>query len=344
MYWRKNWWHKLVSIVVALLLIALGTMYGIARWYIHTEGDKPLTLGVSFIPAYAESLGLNAEDTLNALIDQVGIRHFRLVSYWDEIEPEPGQYDFSSLDWQFQQIDKVHGTVLLSVGLRQPRWPECHMPSWAANEPENVWQPQLEQFMTTVVNRYKDNPALQSYQVENEYFLTAFGTCTNFDRNRFVSEYNLVKKLDPKHPAIVTRSNNAIGMPIGRPQPDEFGISIYKRIWSPPIGRYFEYPVPAWYYAFLAGVQKIFTGKDMIVHELQAEAWTPDGKSIPQTSLTEQDKSMNAARLQSRIKYGEATGMKTIYLWGAEYWYYRLVILHDPSLWNAAKQNFNAQQ
>lgn len=343
-YWRKSWWHKLVSIFVILLVVSIGTMYGIARWYIHTESNKPLTLGVSFIPAYAESLGLNAEDTLNALIDQAGVRHFRLVSYWDEIEPQSGQYDFSSLDWQFQQINKVHGTVMLSVGLRQPRWPECHVPSWAANEPENVWEPQLEQFMTAVVNHYKDNPALQSYQVENEYFLTAFGTCTNFDRNRLISEYNLVKKLDPKHPAIVTRSNNAIGTPIGQPRPDEFGISIYKRIWSPPIGRYFEYPIPAWYYAFLAGVQKIFTGKDMIVHELQAEAWTPDGKSIPETSLTEQAKSMDAPRLQSRFRYGEATGMKTIYLWGAEYWYYRLVVLHDPSLWNVAKQNFSTRQ
>jgi hypothetical protein len=49
---------------------------------------------------------------------------------------------------------------------------------------------------------------------------------------------------------------------------------------------------------------------------------------------------MNATILKARFKYGEATGMKTIYAWGAEYWYYRMVKLHDPSLWNVAKQAF----
>ena len=39
--------------------------------------------------------------------------------------------------------------------------------------------------------------------------------------------------------------------------------------------------------------------------------------------------------------YGKATGMKTIDMWGAEYWYYRDQLLHDPSLWNVAKQEFN---
>jgi hypothetical protein len=35
--------------------------------------------------------------------------------------------------------------------------------------------------------------------------------------------------------------------------------------------------------------------------------------------------------------------MRTIELWGGEYWYYRKVILHDPSLWNVAKEEFSAQ-
>jgi hypothetical protein len=330
-------------ILGTFFVLCVGGMYGIAQWYIHTEHRKPLVLGASFIPAYAESLGLNAQETMDALINQVGIRNFRLVSYWDQLEPQPGHYDFSSLDWQFQKVATAHGTITLSVGLRQPRWPECHVPSWAANEPEGVWQPQLEQFMTAVVNRYKNSPVLRSYQVENEFFLQGFGKCTNFDRSRLVSEYNLVKKADPQHPVIISRSNNAIGIPLGQPQPDEFGVSIYKRVWSPPIGRYYEYPFPAWYYAFIAGSQKILTGKDMIIHELQAEAWPPNYQSITETSLAEQKKSLDGPRFESRIKYGEATGMRQIYLWGAEYWYYRLVVLHDPSLWNVAKQNFSNQ-
>ncbi len=77
-----------------------------------------------------------------------------------------------------------------------------------------------------------------------------------------------------------------------------------------------------------------------MIGELQAEAWPPGGKTIQQTSLAEQNKSLNAQRLKDRFQYGRATGMREIYLWGAEYWYYRMVKLHDPSLWNVARQEF----
>src|SRR5205809_607503 len=81
----------------------------------------------------------------------------------------------------------------------------------ATKEPVSQWQPQLEKYMTAVVNRYKDSPALDSYQVENEFFLKGFGECEtipgSMDRSRLVAEYNLVKRLDPHHTVIVNRSN-----------------------------------------------------------------------------------------------------------------------------------------
>lgn len=341
--WRKSFWNKLWISLLGLILLCITGMYGIARWYIVTNDHKPTVIGTSFIPAYAESLGLNPQETMDALINDLGVRHFRLVSYWDQLEPSEGNYDFSQLDWQFKKAEEHNAKVTLSVGLRQPRWPECHMPSWALDEPKSVWQPQLERFITAVVDRYKDSPSLESYQLENEYFLTAFGICPDFSRDRLVSEYSLLKKADPDHPVIISRSNNALGLPLNDPRPDEFGVSIYKRVWSPPVGRYVEYPFPAWFYAFMAGTQKIVTGKDMIIHELQAEAWPPNGQSISQTPLAEQNKSFDAARFEDRIAYGTATGMKEMYLWGSEYWYYRLVIMKDPSLWNVAKHAFEEQ-
>lgn len=316
-------------------------MYGIARWYIASQAHKPLKLGVSFIPAYAESLGLDAQKTMDALIRDVGVRHFRLVSYWDQLEPAPGQYDFSLLDWQFEKAEAAHATVTLAIGLRQPRWPECHMPTWALGKQTAEWQPRLQDFIAAVVDRYKDSPALESYQLENEFFLRAFGLCTNFDRERLVAEYDLVKQLDPKRPVIVSRSQNAIGISLYDPRPDELGISIYKRTWGSPPGRYVEYPFPAWYYGFIAGMQQIVTGRNTMVHELQAEAWPPNGKSIPETPLAEQNKSFDAERFRDRVEYGKATGMRDIYLWGAEYWYYRLVVLGDDSVWNVARDAFH---
>jgi hypothetical protein len=302
--------RKLISVILTIVILIVGVMYGTARWYIHTESSKPLELGVSFIPDYAASLGVDPRQNMDGLLG-IGVKHFRLT-----------------------------------IGLRQPRWPECHMPDWAAKEPAGQWQPQLKSYMQKVIQRYQNSPALQNYQLENEYFLTGFGTCEqipdSLTRDRLISEYNLVKKLDPKHPVIIGRSNNALGFPTGQPQPDEFSISVYKRVWDATVTqRYIEYPFPAWFYAWLAGTQKIFLHKDMMIAELQAEAWAPNSKSIQQISLNEQNKSLNAKRLEGRFNYGRATGMRQMYLWGAEYWYYRQQILHDPSLWNVARREFS---
>ncbi len=346
----KFWWkernllQKIGLIFLAILILIVSSSYGIARWYIATQSHKELKFGATFIPSYARSFGLEPKSTMQAMIDDLNLRHFRLVSYWNEIEKTPGQYDFRELDWQFKKAEAVNATVSLAIGLRQPRWPECHMPSWAENQPMDVWYPQLKTFMTKVMERYKNSPALDSYQLENEFFLDVFGICPDFSRDRLIDEAKLVKEVDPETTLIISRSNNALGLPIGQPQPDRFGISIYKRVWDANITkRYFEYPFPAWFYAFLAGAGKIVTGKDLIVHELQAEPWGPN-KGINEISIEEQNKSLNAERLTDRIKFGKATGMREIDLWGVEMWYWRKVALGDPSLWEAGKEALRDQQ
>jgi len=315
-------------------------MYGIARWYIAGEQSKPLTLGVSFIPSYAESLGLDPKVTMDALIKTIGVRHFRLVSYWDELEPQEGHYDFSSLDWQFQKAEAAHAKIVLSIGLRQPRWPECHMPDWAADEPKSQWQPQLETFMTQVITRYKGSAALDTYQLENEFFLPNFGTCTDYSSSRLIEEFNLVKKLDPHHPIMLSRSDNSPDWLLGAPKADIVGMSVYRKVWAPNIHHYFTYPLPPWYYAFLAGTQKLLTGQNSMIHELQMEPWPPDRKLITNSSLAEQNQTFDAQAFRQHVQFGEATGIRQLYMWGAEYWYYRLTREGDSSLWNAAKTTF----
>ncbi len=325
------------------LVITITSMYGIAQWYIYSNRQEPTRLGATFISGYATYLGVDPHETLYATIHDLGVQHLRLVSYWDKIEKQQGTYDFSDLDWQMKMAQDAGVPVSLAIGLRQPRWPECHMPTWALNEPKDVWQPQLNQFITAVIERYKHNPTLESYQLENEFFLSAFGECKDFDRNRLVAEAELVKKLDPNHELIISRSNNAVGLPIGKPTPDTFGVSVYKRVWDKTIThRYYEYPFPAWFYAYLAGAGKIITGKDMIIHELQTEAWLPGGYDIKNAPVSELDKSMNPDRLWHRIEYGKGSGMKTIDLWGVEWWYQMKQLRGEPGLWDTAKEEIKS--
>ncbi len=343
--WQRNLWNKFLISVSIILLILVGGMYGIAQWYIFSHRNQPLQLGVTFIPSYARYLGVDPEETFQAILTDLKPSNVRLVSYWDDIEKTPGNYDFTELDWQFGMAEAAGAKVSLAVGLRQPRWPECHMPTWQLNQPKDVWYPQLKTFMTATINHYKDNPALESYQLENEFFLSVFGECPDFSRDRLVEEYNLVTSLDTNTPVIVSRSNNAIGFPINDPKPSAYGVSVYKRVWDKTVTkRYVEYPFPAWFYGFLAGGSKIIDGRELMIHELQAEAWAPDGYQIATAPVDELYKSMNPQRLHDRFEYAEASGIKRIDLWGAEWWYAMKVNRNAPELWNVAIQEFKEGQ
>lgn len=338
--WWRNPGHKMLAGLFALIFIGIAFMYAISQWYMFNNRNEQITLGATFIPSYARHFDLDPQDTMHAMIDDLGFKRLRLVSYWSVGEAVEGTYDFSEFDWQMKMAEERGVKVSLAIGLRQPRWPECHMPQWAENLPRSQWEPQLKEYIAAVINRYKDSPALHSYQLENEFFLKVFGICPDHSRERLIDEFNLVKSLDPDTPLVVSMSNNAIGTPIGEPTPDEWAISIYKRVWDKTITkRYFEYPLPAWYYGFRAGFTELTRGRPVFAHELQAEAWLPDGYAINDLAdLAEQNKSMTAQRLHDRFEYGRATGMKTLDLWGPEWWYWRKVKASDPSLWNAARE------
>jgi hypothetical protein len=319
-YWTVAWtdrklWQRILFIVIALWLVFYAQVWLISTWYVKKHENEPLHVGVTFIPDYAGYFGLDPHQTMLALRDDIGFKRFRLVSYWDKVEPSPGQYDFSELDWEMNAVDQVNGQVTLSIGMRQP-----------------------------VVNHVKDNKALVSYQLENEYFLTAFGMCKDQPTRAHLSEeFNMVKNLDPSHPVILSLANNYFGIPTGQPRPDQFGISVYKRVWDQTIThRYFEYPFSPRYYAWRSGLTEIFTGRSSMLHELQAEPWPPKDVSVKDASIAEQNKSMDAARLKTRIQYGMDTGYRDIDLWGGEWWYWRKVYYHDDTLWNVIKTEMKA--
>src|ERR1700722_19694093 len=115
-YWRKSRWHKIKMVLAIIIILIIGTMYGIARWYIYSESHIPLQIGVSFSPEYAQSLGLNPQQTMKALAS-IGVKQFRIMTYWSYTETSPGVYNFSTLDWQFKEAEAAHAKIILVVGL-----------------------------------------------------------------------------------------------------------------------------------------------------------------------------------------------------------------------------------
>lgn len=336
----KTWTRKITTVIVLILILLIIGMFAVAQWYIQSNSDQPYQMGATFIQPYAEYYGLDPEETLTAITDDLGFDHLRLVSYWNVHEAEQGAYDFSDLDWQFEHAEERGVSVSLAIGLRQPRWPECHMPDWAADMDMDEWYPQLKDYMQAVIERYQHSPVLASYQLENEFLLEVFGRCPDHSRERLVDSFEFVKELDPSRPVIVSRSNNATpSWPVGEPRADIIGASIYKRVFDNTLtNRYFEYPVPPWFYAFLAGGALATTGVDTIIHELQAEPWLPPEYDMRTAPTEELYRSMNPDMLADRFDYARATGIREIDLWGVEWWYYRKVNDGDDSLWEVARE------
>lgn len=254
---------------------------------------------------------------------------------WDVIQPMPGKYDFNDLDWQIQQVAKKRGEVSLTLGFRQPHYPECHQPAWARKLPKDEWKQALYAFITTVVNRYKDNPTIVSWHLENEALGDDFGRCADFDVSRLEHELKLVKKLNSERPVIMSLKNHRTFRAPG-PVPDVYATSIYLRIHRE--GKLRDEKFPPMYQRLRGLYLRLRFNRPFFIHELQAEPWCPKGTQ--HTPIEEQDLSMNPERFRYAVDYALKTGLRPIDLWGLEWWHYRKELFDDPAMWEEARKVF----
>ncbi len=261
------------------------------------------SFGVSFSIKYARELDVNPRACLEAALKDLGARRLRLMSYWDIHEQKQGVHDFGELDWQFDLAKKYGAKVSLAIGLRQPRWPESHWPAWTKDLDATTWQQYLLNYIETTVRRYRNHPSLQSWQLENEALLKSFGLHGNYDRRRLQQELQLVKQTDNMHPVIMTMSDSW-GIPVRKPWPDIFGISLYRRFYDRGAYRYSRRP--AWFYALRGRLITLLTGRPVFIHELQMEPWGP--KATVELSHDEQRQTMNPDYFNQTVAYAAKTG------------------------------------
>jgi hypothetical protein len=294
-------------------------------------------LGVTFSKRYAEDIQLDWKQTFIAILDDLKIRKIRIPVYWDLVEKEEGKYDFSDVDWQLQEARKRNAEVILAIGQKVPRWPECAIPEWTKQDDQKRKSALLKE-ITAVVKQYKDNhPEIKYWQVENEPFLP-FGICPTLDVNLLDSEIALVRYINPSRPVIVTDSGELSLWIQAAKRADIFGTTMYRTIWKEGIG-YFDYPIGPRFFQFKHMLIDLFAHqKSEIVVELQAEPWI-NGWTTSQP-LPEQFKSMNPAKLKDNVLFARKVGFSEIYLWGAEWWYWLKINQNHPELWETAKLLF----
>ena len=341
----------LVSIIIIIILF-ITPIYA---------DDTPARVGTTFSQVQCEYFEMDwKKEYLNALDKNFAI--IRLGSYWNEIEKTEGIYDFTILDWQIAEAAKKNVPIMLTVGMKAPRWPEYFIPEWlmakldlhySADVSKNkILCDKVLNFIEQVILRYKDEDIIQYWQVENEP-LDHTGPKRWWINKEFLKkEIDLVKKLDNnKRPIIIntaTYPNRLLrlfsgalttGSPIKQAIDlgDIYGMNVYQTIGDRFLGADIYYRSRKKernkYYKNIVNLAAA-SGKKVIVTELQAEPWDP-GLLVH----TGKEKAITCSPADMKEIYTELTslGIKTILLWGVEYWEFRAQEHKDDEWWHTAK-------
>jgi Beta-galactosidase len=302
---------------------------------------RPKILGTTFSQLQCQYLDLDVQNTFRQICG-LGYDRLRLCSYWNEIEPMPGQFDFTMLDWLLTESQKYGIEIVLTIGMKAPRWPEFHFPDWLKScyDTTSSRQP-IDQnraiadhtltFIAAVMHHTRHAPNLHYWQIENEPFTRLEITAGRWLSESFVrQEVALTRQLALPHQKLVMTT--AIALPAGDHPADEqalkinqsladcVGINVYTKVpsWRPS---FYLQPLPTYWQTLRRWHSQLHQhAKAPWIAEAQAEPWEPD-QLVPIKQIEHPSSSpWRASRLATFLA---SMGYETVMLWGCEYWYWQ---------------------
>lgn len=314
-------------------------------WFMSGEGvELPADIkwGVTFSPRQTEYMGLDTGAVYKALLDDMGVRRLRLMAPWYKIEPTPGKYDFSDVDWYINEAQKRDAKVILALGRKLFRWPECHEPAWTATLTKEEFETKVLALLQASINHFKQYDNIIAWQIENEATLP-FGECREPkpNWNLLKRELDLVRRLDNR-PIVSTESGElSAWLKVGSIV-DWLGVSLYRVTNNPFLGKIY-YPFRPGFYQKKAALTQALNPnlKKVFISELQLEPWGE--KTLRDMTVAEQYERMSWTRTQSIINYAKRTGLPEIYIWGAEWWYWLKEVQKDDRFWELGKELMNSK-
>jgi len=328
-----------------------------------------LRIGTTYSPRQSEYLGLDWKQAYLAILD-LRFDVIRLGTYWNEVEKTEGTYDFTVIDWQIFEARKRNIPVMLTVGMKAPRWPEYFFPTWMLKNMDQRFGDEIPgddeylkekvlQFIRAVVSHYKDEKSIHYWQVENEPMDRAGAQYWWISKKFLKQEVDLVRQTDAgKRPIVINvatypnkflRGLSRFYAPYDPVQEamalcDILGLNVYPAVghkfwwrkmyfWSTPRERV-EY-----FSEILARVKT--QGKKAWIIEFQAEPWEPGllvhkGDDRPPTGWPEMSRAY--------FKEFQSMGFDTFLLWGSEYWHFRKIQHKDDNWWNMVMDLFQAKK
>lgn len=331
-----------LNFITGAILILVGLFMVFLLLPLEPPKNDLSSNGVTFSTRAVEALGLEWEEAYRAMLDDLEPDIIRLPVYWNRLETNRDTYDWTEFDRQFELLEGKKTRVLLAIGMKLPRWPECHLPEWAESLSEAEVETELFTMLQDVVSRYKDHVHLAMWQVENE-LLFSFGECPSWasDRERLKKEILLVRSLDLSHPIMTTDSGElstwlrTSTLPI-----DVLGISLYRTAYN-DWHSYFDWPVNPYFYKLHLQLLRPFVDQ-LVITELQMEPWGPETVDLLESGAVE--RSFPVEDFANRYDFAQRTGATDIFGWGVEWWYYMDIVRNDNRYWEKAKDFFNGPQ
>lgn len=278
--------------------------------------QKPLW-GFSYSPKYASSLDLDWRQSYIFLLDELKPPSVRVPLYWDETETTPGVFSFERLEFLLAEAHKRNIPVVLNVGYRVFRYPECHVPEWAKTFSQHELEDAERSYLSGVVQYLSETSlavSLEAIQIENEARNQLQKNCPPIPYTQLESEVKLFREAFPHIPIVLTWAGDF--PPSDYREYIRYGdivaVSFFPRRWNHVLHIYDE--VFSWGRFSIRHIGRERAtaqqqGKRFWISEFEAEPWGEEKETATPERLLSYKKLLDS--------YG---GAERVYLWGAEWW------------------------
>jgi len=270
-------------------------------------------VGSSFSQHHLNHIGISPYEALVAY-SQLGLTWIRLGCYWSEIETTPGNYRFDELDRLVAQCRTQDINIVMTVGMKAPRWPEFYIPRWLNKKPNDVSiESALFAFINKAIVHFKKQNHIRYWQVENEPLDPSGPHHWAIPFDTLAKEVALVRSLDRTRNIVINLWGNELTKRNLYPQvlriADIVGVDLYPRV-PGPLG----YRGPS---DSDEQLKYIFSnikaaGKQVWISELQAEPWGLRTSCLPK-------------HISENVQWVMQFVPDALWYWGYEYWYAQLL-------------------
>ena len=347
--------RRVQALAIALLVpfLAVAPLHLLMPASAKAHGlSAPVQVGTSFSPRRAAYLGLDPRAAFIRL-EAMHFRVIRLSSYWDEVS----QTGYDELDWMMNEAKRARQPIVLTVGMKSLGWPEFFIPPSAVPAAglqqgqdvasDSSLRDAALSFVNDTVLRYRDNPALVAWQIENEPFNRAGPQRLWIDAEFLRDEITSVRQLDThQRPRIVNAFSHFnllfdqasarqgfdlrqwLGFDADSAERDGLGVlsrgdvlglDVYTAIGYRFLGQDHMSHADSDWPDRLARVHQVATqqGKQTWITEAQAEPWESAANSYANPRST------SPQAIRSIFANLKDAGFTTVLFWGSEYWLWR---------------------